>query len=116
MSAENARIVFDNLIDNSRRHGADRVTILATEERQCLKVRVADNGAGISAGNAEQIFDLFFTTRRDSGGTGMGLGIIQALLKAHGATISLVPTGGVGACFEIALPKKVAGVNQTNGN
>jgi signal transduction histidine kinase len=45
----------------------------------------------------------FFTTRRDEGGTGMGLGIIAALLKAHGGTIRLLDTER-GAGFEMRLP------------
>jgi len=102
LSTENARIVFENLIDNSRKHGADRVTFSVERLDGALNLRISDNGEGISTGNAEQIFDLFFTTRREDGGTGMGLGIVQALLKAHRAEICLVP-GGEGACFEICL-------------
>lgn len=105
MSAENARIVFENLIDNSRRHGADRIDIAVDAGDKALKVIVSDNGEGVSEGNADQIFDLFFTTRRDSGGTGMGLGIIRALLKAHGATIALRPQDRRGARFEVRFEK-----------
>ncbi len=103
MSAENAWIVFENMIDNSVRHGADRVMFSAQGTANGLSLMISDNGDGVSEGNRDQIFDLFFTTRRDSGGTGMGLGIIQALLKAHNASIALVPRDG-GACFEIDFP------------
>ncbi|WP_281926288.1 sensor histidine kinase [Roseibium album] len=105
LAAENARIVFENLIDNSIRHGADRVSFSPEETENGFTLAVADNGEGISAGNQDQIFDLFFTTRRASGGTGMGLGIIQALLKAHQATIRLRPQDR-GACFEICFPPR----------
>jgi signal transduction histidine kinase len=105
MSAENAGIVLENLIDNSRRHGAGRVDVAVETGEADLKVRVSDNGEGVSEGNANQIFDLFFTTRRDSDGTGMGLGIVRALLKAHGATIRFVPGSAAGACFEISFEK-----------
>jgi signal transduction histidine kinase len=50
---------------------------------------IADDGAGISAGNRRHVFEPFFTTRRDSGGTGMGLTIVQGLLAAQGAVINL---------------------------
>ena len=53
-------------------------------------VAAADDGDGISPSNRARIFEPFFTTRRDSGGTGMGLGIVLALLKAHDGTIRLV--------------------------
>ncbi len=105
LSEENARIVFENLIDNSLKHGADRVTVTVAEADGRLAVRVADNGEGISAGNAGHVFDLFFTTRRENGGTGMGLGIVQALLKAHKGAIRLVREGGKGACFEMTFPR-----------
>ena len=52
-------------------------------------IRVSDDGPGISSGNKAQVFEPFFTTRRDSGGTGMGLAIVQTLLLAHGARITL---------------------------
>ena len=103
MSAENARIVFENMIDNSVRHGADRVAFSAQTTSNGLSLLITDNGDGISAGNQDQVFDLFFTTRRASGGTGMGLGIIQALLKAHNSSIALVPSE-TGACFELHFP------------
>mgnify|MGYP000111625547 FL=1 len=101
MSAENARIVFENLIDNARKHGANRIDVTAASEGHELRILVKDNGEGISAGNSDQVFELFFTTRRQSGGTGMGLGIVRALLKAHRGAIRLVPSEAPGACFEI---------------
>lgn len=103
MSAENAAIVFENMVDNSVLHGAGRVAFSARTTANGLSLLISDNGNGISAGNQDQVFDLFFTTRRESGGTGMGLGIIRALLKAHNASIALVPSE-TGACFEIRFP------------
>ncbi|MQW88692.1 hypothetical protein GHJ82_18000 [Sinorhizobium saheli] len=58
----------------------------------------------IPEGNRALIFQPFFSTRRDSGGTGMGLAITQAMLASHGGTIRLLETGGSGASFEISLP------------
>jgi signal transduction histidine kinase len=66
-------------------------------------VLVSDDGAGISPGNRARIFEPFFATRRDSRGTGMGLGIVLALLKAHDGTIRLVDSER-GTRFEIVLP------------
>ncbi|WP_305988029.1 ATP-binding protein [Roseibium sp. MMSF_3544] len=103
LSPENARIVFENMIDNSARHGADAVSFDPQQSETALTLRVSDNGDGISPGNRDQVFDLFFTTRRANGGTGMGLGIIRALLRAHQATIELLPQER-GACFVIRFP------------
>lgn len=103
ISAENAAIVLANLIDNSARHGATLVSITAAITDGKAIVQLSDDGAGISPSNRARIFEAFFTTRRDSGGTGMGLGIVLALLKAHDGTIRLVDSER-GTRFEIILP------------
>ncbi len=103
MSAENALILFGHLVDNSTRHGATAVAITAREEGGPIRVEVSDNGAGVSPGNRARIFDPFFTTRRAEGGTGMGLGIVRALLRAHGGDIAFAESGE-GATFLLTLP------------
>lgn len=72
-------------------------------QTQGIKLLVEDDGPGISEGNAKRIFEPFFTTARSSGGTGMGLPIVKALLEAHGGSIQWVPTTQ-GTLFEIWLP------------
>ncbi|MCF6115391.1 ATP-binding protein [Mesorhizobium muleiense] len=103
ISAENAAIVLANLIDNSAWHGATLVSIMAASAGGKATIQVSDDGAGISPSNRARIFEPFFTTRRDCGGTGMGLGIVLALLKAHDGTIRLVDSER-GTRFEIILP------------
>ncbi|MBZ9675271.1 sensor histidine kinase [Mesorhizobium sp. ES1-1] len=103
ISPENAAIVFANLVDNSARHGATLVSVTAESARGKATVLVGDDGAGISPSNRTRVFEPFFTTRRESGGTGMGLGIVLALLKAHDGTIRLVDSER-GTRFEIILP------------
>ncbi|TIO48266.1 MAG: HAMP domain-containing histidine kinase [Mesorhizobium sp.] len=103
ISGENLAIVLANLIDNSARHGAKQVTIGAESAGERAAVHVGDDGDGISVSNRAKVFEPFFTTRREAGGTGMGLGIVLALLKAHNGTIRLVDTER-GTRFEINLP------------
>ncbi|HWA20258.1 MAG TPA: HAMP domain-containing sensor histidine kinase [Devosia sp.] len=100
---EAGRAVFGQLIANAREHGASRVTIAANRQGQTLRIVVADNGSGISAGNRERVFEPFFTTRREAGGTGMGLQIVRAMLAAHGGSIRLIDSER-GAAFEIIVP------------
>lgn len=90
LSADAIRPVLSHLIQNARAHGASE--ILFTVYGNSLTI--TDNGSGISEGNKERIFDPFFTTRRDEGGTGMGLAIVQRMLEAQGAQISLVDSKG----------------------
>ena len=103
MGRESALIVFSHLVDNAAQHGAAVVTITAANEDGTVRIVVADDGAGISPHNRDKLFDAFFTTRRDSGGTGMGLNVVQSMLRAHGGSIRLLDGEG-GAAFEIRLP------------
>ena len=103
ITEENAAIVFSNLADNAVRHGSSTLDIRAEQHGNMLRVKVADNGEGVSPNNRAQIFDSFFTTRRDSGGTGMGLAIVRAMLDAHGGAIRLLETER-GTAFELLLP------------
>ena len=104
MSVENAQIVLKHLLENAAEHGAAKVTISAEPVGKEIFVDVEDDGEGISPENQRRVFDAFFTTKREAGGTGMGLGIVQLMLRAHGGTIRSVPSDG-GAVFELMLPR-----------
>jgi signal transduction histidine kinase len=103
ISEENASIIFSNLADNAMRHGSSTLDVSAARQGHLLLVTVADNGEGVSPSNRAQIFDSFFTTRRDSGGTGMGLAIVRAMLDAHGGAIRLIDSEQ-GTAFELTVP------------
>jgi signal transduction histidine kinase len=103
ISEENADIIFTNLADNAARHGSTTLDLSATRQGNLLRVKIGDNGEGVSPNNRTQIFDSFFTTRRDSGGTGMGLAIVRAMLDAHGGAIRLLDTEA-GTAFELTIP------------
>jgi signal transduction histidine kinase len=104
MSGEGAHIVFSHLVDNAIQHKATVVSISATENGDAVRIVVSDNGEGISPANRDRLFDAFFTTRRDSGGTGMGLNVVQSMLRAHGGGIKILDSRE-GATFEVTLPK-----------
>lgn len=99
LSSEAATIIFSHLAENSAQHGASTLTLAAEPGL----VRVSDDGPGISPGNRDRIFSPFFSTRREQGGTGMGLDIVRATLVALGGAIVL-EEGGSGASFIISLP------------
>jgi signal transduction histidine kinase len=103
LSEEAALIVLTHLTDNALQHGAKRLTLAARTAGGQLNLRIADDGAGVSAGNRERIFEPFFTTRREQGGTGMGLEIVRSMLQAHASTIALADSAG-GAAFDITVP------------
>lgn len=100
IAAPGMAIVLGQLLRNAQESGARRVSLKAAAHEGHHLLEVADDGPGISAGNAGHVFDPFFTTRRESGGTGMGLTIVRNLLHAHGATIRLSPSPS-GTAFSI---------------
>jgi signal transduction histidine kinase len=103
ISEENAAIIFSNLADNAMRHGSTALDLSATRQTDRVAIRIGDNGEGVSPNNRAQIFDSFFTTRRENGGTGMGLAIVRAMLDAHGGSIRLLHSD-VGTSFELTIP------------
>lgn len=98
--------VLTNLLDNSRQNGAHRVEISCDSGDGGCAITIEDDGKGVSPANAEKIFTPFFTTHREGGGTGLGLGIVRALLEAYGGDIALVPhePNEPGATFRCAIP------------
>lgn len=95
-------VVLGHIVENAEEAGATAVTLDSGRTDDGAWLTVSDDGPGISQGNVGQVFEPFFTTRRDSGGTGMGLAIVQTLLLAHGCRIALIaPDDGKGTKFHI---------------
>jgi signal transduction histidine kinase len=92
------------LIENSRQAGASRVSIAARNSGGFITVAIRDDGSGIAVGDRDRIFEPFFTSRRTSGGTGLGLPIIRSLLQAHHGTVALDRVESNGAAFLVTLP------------
>lgn len=72
-------------------------------EESTLKILVRDNGPGIPAENLDRIFDPFFSTKKDDGGTGVGLYMCRTVVEVmHGKIAARDNVSG--ACIEIQLP------------
>jgi len=94
--------VLSNLFENSLQHQATQSTLSITVHDAHCYLSLQDNGVGVSKANRDKIFTPFFTTQREQGGTGLGLGIVQALLQTWQGSIALKPCER-GACFELQL-------------
>ena len=71
------------------------------EDGQVL-ISVSDTGVGLPTGDADQIFDAFFTTKPQ--GTGLGLAITRSIVESHGGRIWATANSGPGATFHFTLP------------
>lgn len=103
--------VLTNLLDNALRHTprGGRVQLVAGRDEATVVVRVIDGGDGIPPEHLPRLFDRFYrvdTARdRSHGGSGVGLAIVQAIVRAHGGTVTAASQGsGHGATFTVTLP------------
>lgn len=70
-----------------------------------LVLSVGDSGAGISAEVMERLFEPFFTTRADGGGTGLGLAVVHGVVSEFGGAVDVWSAPGRGARFTLYLPE-----------
>ncbi|ACH38718.1 sensor histidine kinase response regulator, PAS domain-containing [Citrifermentans bemidjiense Bem] len=78
--------------------------------RDYIRVAVRDTGRGIEPSVLERIFDPYFTTKPVGEGTGLGLAVVQGIVKNHGGAITVHSEPGKGTCFEVFLPTVIGDV------
>jgi two-component system, cell cycle sensor histidine kinase and response regulator CckA len=100
----NAEQALRPRVDGDQRPGAAHITIRTRREKQEIVLDVEDNGPGIPAESHPRIWDPFWTTNEEGGGTGLGLTVVHGIVADHGGTISVESAPGLGARFIIRLP------------
>jgi len=101
--------VFLNIILNAEQamteaNSGGKLTIKTEERKGYIRTTFTDNGPGIPAENLEKIFDPFFSTKGEKGGTGLGLSVCHGIISEHGGRIYAKNKPGKGATFFIELP------------
>ena len=100
--------IVRNLVFNSIKYTGEHgdVAVTLSEEKNVLELRVADNGKGISPEDLPHIFEAFYQGSNDSGtvGTGIGLSLVDSLVKAMGGRITVKSALGQGSVFTVQLP------------
>jgi two-component system OmpR family sensor kinase len=104
------RQVLGNLVRNALVHTPPRtpIEIGVASVNGTARLSVADHGPGLKPEDTERIFEPFYradpSRSRDSGGAGLGLSIVNAVVTAHGGHVRVKETSGGGATFEVELP------------
>lgn len=102
--------VFRNLVENAIKYSPEggEIFICASQSNDSTTVEVRDSGVGIEDEHLPYIFDRFFRVDSDLssrvGGSGLGLFIVHALVRAHGGTIDVRSELGGGTKFLVTLP------------
>jgi signal transduction histidine kinase len=102
-----------NLINNARwaiRKKSDKDSGIITVKTydipggRSVCIIISDTGCGVASENQEKIFGPFFTTKPAGEGIGLGLAVVNNIVKAHGGSITLESQPGAGASFIVKLP------------
>ncbi len=102
--------MLGNLLNNAYTHTPEgtQVRISVAAEGPFAVLAVGDNGPGMRPEDAARVFERFFRADpsrvRSSGGSGLGLSIVAALVAAHGGTVEVDSKEGVGTTFTVRLP------------
>jgi signal transduction histidine kinase len=97
--------VFDNIIDNAIKYSTrtKRIAIRTVVDGTTAIVTVQDSGIGIAARDLARVFEKFFRGRTEPSGSGLGLAIAQAIVNAHGGTITVTSIPDEGTTVTICL-------------
>ena len=100
--------VWENLISNAVKFTScgDAIAICARREGNDAVVTIADTGCGMDEKQARHVFDRFYQGDSTHGGegTGLGLPIVDAVVKKHGGTVNVESELGSGTTFTVRLP------------
>lgn len=92
-----------NIVQNAIEHGGNRGTITIKVASNRV-IEIADEGNGIPEAERELVFDAFHRLKPKDHGTGLGLSLVQEIVRYHNGEISINDSSTGGACFRITLP------------
>jgi len=105
--------VFDELLQNALRYtpAGGTISVASGKDEDRIWVRVADTGVGISASEADKIFDRFYRVRtartREVIGTGLGLSLVKEILRSHSGDIHVESEEDKGSAFTVTLCRRL---------
>lgn len=98
--------VLSNLMTNATKYTRDwvRMSCSVQPDGKHFVLEVEDNGQGISLGDQKKIFNPFYQAQDNKPGTGIGLAIVENIVKMHEGKVSVESKPGHGALFRVVLP------------
>lgn len=108
-NAQRIEQIIVNLMLNACQalHGVEESIFVTTRYNQTtgnVILAIRDEGMGISEEHLPRLMDPFFTTKRNSGGTGLGLSVSAGIIKEHGGNLAFTSTLGKGTTVTLTLP------------
>jgi signal transduction histidine kinase len=91
------------LLRNAAEAGASDVRIVARDDDADIVIDVRDNGAGLDAKGIERVSTTFYSTKRATGGLGLGLFLARELVRKHGGSLAIRANSPTGLCVELRL-------------
>src|SRR5262249_36246123 len=115
--ADALRSAIQNIVGNAVKYsqggGSVDVAIDVVHDAAIVRIRVADRGIGIDAGDLPHIFQPFYRGRRavdaQVRGSGIGLSVVQHVIHAHGGDVHVDSRVGTGTTVTVVLPAAPAG-------
>lgn len=106
--------IVTNLLSNAFKFTPNKgkIDIKATYEKEHCHITVTDSGSGISEEKIERIFERYYTTLSDSGGSGIGLAFVKHLVALHKGDISVESIKGEGTTFTVNIPINLPPANK----
>jgi len=113
--ANQLKQVFFNLIKNSMEAMCDggRIRVTTRSDDHYVYLHFGDSGEGIRNEEAGRVLDPYFTTKKD--GSGLGLMVVERIVRAHGGHISIESKEGIGTLVSLQLPHKDRRVRMLEG-
>jgi len=110
--------VFLNIILNAEQTMTEasrggKLTIKTQETKGYIRISFGDDGPGIAAEHLDKLFDPFFTTRGENGGTGLGLSVCHGIVVEHGGKMIARSKPGRGATFFVELPTATEEIDES---
>jgi two-component system, OmpR family, phosphate regulon sensor histidine kinase PhoR len=109
--------ILQNLVTNAMKYAPKGIVTIGAKvvaedlvDDTCVACWVSDNGMGIAEDMQKKIFDKGETDSERDDGMGLGLAIVQTFTEAHGGTVTVESTPGVGSTFRFTLPSKALAI------